>query len=181
MDPRYACSTDVFTTLDQVKTCADSTAYKRSSAIRYGVIGFIVSLFLASIIMMMFFTSSDNDTSNKPITYDAKGNTIASSKSPEVPSTSILKKLIFVGIVSVVTYFSYSYGYDQADYNTVLMAYQEDKREIDSRENRFKSRQDAIDDLANDRRNERAAYNQGRHTSRLLYNNNVGFSGFGFS
>jgi len=52
----------------------------------------------------------------------------------------------------------YNYGYKQADYNSVLMTYQKDQEELDTRQSKFSSREVNMLDLARDRQRERTAY-----------------------
>lgn len=172
MDPHQACNTDVFTTMKQVNACADSKAYKQSAAMVYGIVGFIVAIILSVILSTMFFASDVADDVSKPTKYDTKGNPIISGKPPEVKPVSPFIKLFFMIFITGVTYMSYNYGYGQADYNSVLMAYQQDQQELDTRESQFSSREANVLDLARDRQRERAAYKSGRRTGRRDYGRN---------
>jgi len=172
MDPHKACNTDVFTTMKQVKACADSKAYKQSAAMVYGIVGFIVAIILSMVVIVGFVLGDVADAASKPTKYDTKGNPIISGKPPEVKPVSPFIKLFFMIFITGVTYMSYNYGYAQADYNSVLMAYQKDQQELDARVLQFSSRDANVLDLARDRQRERAAYNSGRRTNNGYYGRN---------
>lgn len=170
MDPHSACNTYVFTDMEQVDACANSKQYKQTGGRIYALFGFIISIILTFIIINMFATEST-----------------------ESGSTGYLSSKMRFGIAAVfvgfVTYMAYNYGYSAADYNSVLMAYQQDKQELDSRKG-FASRESNIADLVQDRKNIASAYNQGRSTgrnNRSSFGNNSGsgtrfnFGNFGIS
>ena len=165
MDPHQACNTDVFTTMKQVNACADSKAYKQSTAMVYGIVGFIVAIILSVVLSTMVFASDVADAVSKPTKYDTNGKPV----SPFI-------KLFFMIFITGVTYMSYNYGYEQADYNSVLMAYQKDQQELDTRQSQFSSREANVLDLARDRQRERAAYNSGRRTGHREYGRNSGIN-----
>jgi hypothetical protein len=124
--------------MEQVKTCANSFDYKNSSGLRYGATGFLVSFIILYMILKKVFNTGFIDSSN-------------------------IQKYVFIASISIITYLLYNYGYDQADYNSVLMAYQKDKQELDSRQSRFKTREDNIKDLEEDRQNKMDAYYKGSY------------------
>lgn len=133
MDPHQACNTDVFTNMKQVNVCADSKAYKQSTAMVYGIVGFIVAMILSVVLSTIFFASDVADAVSKPTKYDTNGKP-PEVKPPEVKPVSPFIKLFFMIFITGVTYMSYNYGYEQADYNSVLMAYQKDQQELDTRQ-----------------------------------------------
>lgn len=173
MDPHQACNTDVFTTLKQVNACADSKAYKQSTAMVYGIVGFIVAIILSVVLSTMFFASDVADAVSKPTKYDTNDKP-PEVKPPEVKPVSPFIKLFFMFFITGVTYMSYNYGYEQADYNSVLMAYQKDQHELDTRQSQFSSREANVLDLARDRQREREAYNSGRTVHRDYGRNSYG-------
>ena len=105
------------------------------------------------------------DIAGKSTKYDTNGKPV----SPFI-------KLFFMIFITGVTYMSYNYGYEQADYNSVLMAYQKDQQELDTRQSQFSSREANVLDLARDRQRERAAYNSGRRTGHREYGRNSGIN-----
>lgn len=167
MDPHQACNTDVFTTMKQVNACADSKAYKQSAAMVYGIVGFIVAIILSVALSTMFFASDVADAVSKPTKYDTNG------KPPEVKPVSPFIKLFFMIFITGVTYMSYNYGYEQADYNSVLMTYQKDQQELDTRQSQFSSREANVLDLVRDRQRERTDH---RDYGRNSYGSNSGIN-----
>ena len=128
INPHSACNTIVFESKDQVNTCANSLAYKRNTAIPYAIFGFFIAIIIGAIVASFF------------ISKDATGK----------QTNTTMTALIFVLILISITFMSYNYGYQSADYESVLMAYNQDQQELASRTG-FKTREDNVADLIRDR------------------------------
>jgi hypothetical protein len=132
------CNTLFFKDQEQVNNCFKSKLYKQKYAIHYVIIGFVVSTIIA------FMTSS--------ILYDENKEKASYNK--------IVTGVLFIGVIAA-TYGSYIYGYNSADIETLNMALSEDQAELARIEGKYKDRNDAIENIINDREKLRNAYSQG--------------------
>lgn len=146
------CNTLFFKDQNQVDNCYNSKLYKQKYAVQYVIIGFIISTIIA------FIASS--------ILYD--------QNKAKASYNKILIGILFIGVIAS-TYLSYIYGYNSADIETLNMALSEDQAELARIQNRYKSVDDAMDNIISDRKNIQNAYSQGYNqvnwrNSRLTHN-----------
>ena len=140
----YPCDLMVISNEKQLNECTNSIKYKRYHALTYALGFFSLGVFLIIMIFMIFSSYIDI----KPQ----------------------YKWLIGIILAVAVTYAGYTMGYNSADGSDLKLQYDMDIATLKERDSKFKSREDNLNDLIQDRKREKELYEA------MRYSRNNGYS-----
>jgi uncharacterized protein YacL len=123
---------------NQLNECTNSIRYKRYHALTYATVFFSLGLFLTIMIFMIF--------------------------SFYIDIKSQYKWLICIILVLAVTYTGYTVGYNSADGSDLKLQYDMDIATLKERDSKFKTREDNLSDLIQDRKREKEVYEAARYS-----------------
>jgi len=128
----YPCDLMVLSDEKQLNECTNSIKYKRYHALTYAIGFFSIGVFLIIMIFMIF--------------------------SSYINIKPQYKWLIGIILVAALTYAGYTMGYNSADGSDLKLQYGMDIATLKERDSKFKSREDNLNDLIQDRKREKELY-----------------------
>lgn len=134
--PSYPCNLMVLSDEKQLNECTNSIKYKRYHALTYAIGFFSLGIFL--IILLTIFSLYNGIKTQ-------------------------YKWLIGLILTAALTYAGYTMGYNSADGSDLKLQYDMDIATLKSRDFKFKTREDNLNDLTQDRTQENAVYKAARY------------------
>lgn len=151
MDISKACGVSVFENEEQAKSCANSSIVKKGVASIYAIYGFFITLVIC--IIGYYSIKETNNDANVKSTYN-----------------NILILISGISIIGI-TFLSYNYGYSIINNDSVMQVYNQDQKELNSRNANYTSREANVADLIKDRKQTEEAYERGVQNNRSNQNN----------